>query len=73
MSLCANCGCDLTFARERAVSSLYSPDRQFDLCVPCMDAEEALIVEVGTNDIPERVAAYRRLAEAGTRGEDRHG
>lgn len=61
LMLCANCGCNLDELAETAESQLYSPDEEFELCVPCADEEEALVEEEGTNDIPYMVDKYRRV------------
>ncbi len=43
-------------------SSLYSPDEHFLLCEPCWLAEDELIDERGTNEVPELIAIYRKAA-----------
>jgi PP-loop superfamily ATP-utilizing enzyme len=47
-------------------SGLYSPNRAFTLCEPCFLEEESEIDERGTNDIPERIEAYRRNLRMGS-------
>lgn len=61
------CRCCLGWRGDRdceGLSSLYSPDREYVLCEPCFEDEEALIDASGSNDHPEIVAAYR--ARSGT-------
>lgn len=56
---CANCGCELGRLKATGISGLYFPgDQDIELCEPCFFAEEAEIDEVGTNNIPERLAHY---------------
>lgn len=58
---CANCNCDLTFAKEDGISGLYNPGpNSFRLCVDCWEAEEAVIDEDGTNIVPSMVERYAR-------------
>ena len=54
----AGCGCDISHAREVGITSLYDPDGpDFMLCMPCYDAQEA-ILENDTNVQPEMLARY---------------
>jgi len=64
---CANCRRSIEFARCTGDSSLYNPgqSRAIELCEPCFLEEEAAIDEAGTNNLPERLARYRRNLSAG--------
>ena len=61
--ICASCGIYMTNAREEGLSSLYST-RVYILCVPCFEAEDALIKEKGTNNIPEEIRRYEANVRA---------
>lgn len=57
---CANCGCYLGQLKATCISSLYFPgDTNIELCESCFLTEDAEIEEIGTNDIPERLAHYK--------------
>jgi hypothetical protein len=56
---CANCGVDCKYLKEDGVSSLYFPgEDSIRLCAPCFHEEDALIDEVGTNNMPDRLSHY---------------
>ena len=47
------------------MSSLFSSEQKYDLCEPCFFDEEAETEEVGTNNIPERLAQYETNIKLG--------
>jgi hypothetical protein len=56
---CANCGCNLGRLKATGISGLYFPGNvDIELCESCFLLEDALIDEVGTNNIPERLSHY---------------
>lgn len=58
-TICARCCDQLWPGATTGESALYSPDRPFELCEPCFFAEEALIDEQGTNNLPDELRRYR--------------
>ena len=56
---CAGCGRDLYNAREIGSSGIYNPGGpDFELCMACFDAEEAIELETGTNFQPDLLQRY---------------
>jgi len=65
MTMCARCRIRLRYEDCQGESGLYSPNRSFTLCEPCFEEEDRETEELGTNDIPERIEAYRRNLRMG--------
>lgn len=63
MSICPRCGHER--GEDYGESGIYSPGREFRLCMPCWDEESAEIDAAGTNDLPERLEQYRQMARYG--------
>lgn len=58
---CARCGAFIRNARVTGTPSLYNPGGdEILLCEPCFFDEGAEIEAAGTNDLPDRLAAYHR-------------
>lgn len=64
---CSACRMWIPDGATTGESSLYSPDRAFTLCEPCWLAEDALIDERGTNNLPEELSRYYGGHEKGHR------
>ena len=56
---CANCK-NHRLEDGSGESQIYSPHEAFTLCEECWLEEDRLIEEEGTNDLPERLAHYKR-------------
>lgn len=57
--ICAGCGADLSRAKELGSSGIYDPNGpDFELCMPCWNAEEVLIDADGTNFQPALLDRY---------------
>lgn len=58
---CANCGCYIGNATATGVAGLYDPNGpDILLCEPCFFAEEDAVEAAGTNNLPDRLARYKR-------------
>ena len=58
-NICAGCGASLSHAKELGSSSIFNPNGpDFELCMSCWDAEEALIETDGTNCQPKLLDKY---------------
>lgn len=62
---CAGCGAYIGRVVETGVSGVYCPEGpEYLLCMACYRAEEDAIERAGTNDLPDRLAGYRRTLAA---------
>lgn len=59
MMKCANCAKELRQGETTGESGIYSPHESFTLCEDCFLAEDALITELGSNNLPDRLEHYR--------------
>lgn len=59
MKKCARCSTDLSNRKEIGISSLYSPDEEFELCMPCFEWEDKYIEQTGTNDHSDIIKEYK--------------
>lgn len=59
MRICACCGTKLHSGMTTGESGLYNPNGSIELCEPCFFLEDDLIEEVGGNNIPNALEAYR--------------
>lgn len=64
-NVCARCRKAMRWEDCQGMSGIYSPHREFWLCEPCFEAEDAEIDAAGTNDIPGRSEQYRQNVRAG--------
>lgn len=62
--ICANCRAPLRREMTMGQSSLYSPEEDFTLCEPCWMAEQRLIDDEGTNNLPLVLEHYRQNFDA---------
>jgi len=59
MKICACCGTKLESGMTTGYSGLYNPSGDTELCEPCFFLEDTLIEEIGGNNIPNALEAYR--------------
>lgn len=63
--MCARCRAILYESDCTGESGIYSPNRSFTLCEPCFFDEDKEIGDAGTNDLPDRIEAYRQNIRLG--------
>ena len=58
---CAGCGMRLYRDSPMGESSIFSPHREYLLCEPCFDVEDALVENEGTNVLPDVLNFYKMM------------